>query len=150
MKFISGFVSIVLVSATGLACPQLAGTWECTSSDTSHDTMTIQQEPIPNGVRYQVIYESGKTQEYPADGVRHSFSDPDMTSSVLSTCLNDEELEGYIETFDQLLKLETSTDLYIKVLGPNRFMSLIQNKMKYDGSDTQESHADSDCQLTSP
>ena len=89
------FTAFCFHSTAAFACPDLQGTWMCSTDGDPATEAIITQTANGNGMTYSLPNTFGEMQDYVVDGVEHDATDADgnMTTSLL-TCDSDSSFSG--------------------------------------------------------
>jgi hypothetical protein len=137
----------LLVGSYALACPNLAGHWNCTVSNGTESSVTISQQAIPGGVLYRLLDEKGKTQEIPADGATHPLKDGDYTGALVASCGGDSKLDA-VEKFENLKQgMNGGIEVHVDLLEPRKLMSSNHLTIQYPGQPKQDVTQKANCTL---
>jgi hypothetical protein len=128
----------LLVSTYALACPNLVGHWNCTTSDGTDSSVTISDQAIPGGILYRLLDERGKIQEIPADGATHPLKDGDNTGALVATCGGDSKLDA-VEKFENLKQgMNGGLEVHVDLLEPRKLISSNHLTIQYRGQPKQD------------
>ena len=129
--------SVCLLSLNAFACPQLTGTWNCTTAQNNRSTLTISQKNVPHGVSYTVTDDSAKTLVFIADGASHSLNNGEVTGSMTATCPNANSIVGVESFADAKMGMAGRIDFSFNMSSARTLVSDMKSNLTMTGQPAQ-------------
>ena len=113
MKIFTCCAISFLFMQTAMACPILAGQWNCRNSDGSTSVASATQSYIPGGVHYRLTGDGGETTDYLADGVVYPFEHEGFYGTMVTTCTTGDVVSSKTEMRNDEMGMYSTSSLEI-------------------------------------
>lgn len=97
MKTLFALAALTFSVGAFAACPDLSGSWKCTTASGHSYDLKIAQNDIANGEHYDITHSCHKTMGLDADGTAHTSTNDYGTMTVTGTCNADSSLHVVVD-----------------------------------------------------
>lgn len=142
MKLVS-VLFVTLVASSAMACPDMTGSWTCTSEQGTSN-MIIAQEAMPGGAMYEITDDSG-TYQLPADGVTRNYDQDGVNGSFVAACQGNTSVVGQ-ETANYVNDgITMKVDFIYTLVNSNNLKGTINLVQEQIGGETQTGTMNFNC-----